>query len=164
MTQIKLSQTKSPTGLLKFFFKIPILAYRSGMGFMMGKRFIYVEHLGRKSNKVRKSVLEIIRYDSKNDVYYVASGYGNKSDWFKNIKHNPSVDIQVGFRKMKANVEFLSVEKTEVEIRDYAKRHPKAITQLAKLIGYRLTGSDEELTMLSKRWPVLAFHPEESEQ
>ena len=153
-------EVKSPKGLLKAFFKLPILAYRSGMGFFMGKRFIYVEHIGRKSGLLRRSVLEVIRYDKENDTFFIASGYGKNSDWFKNIKKTPRVKIQVGMRKATANVRFLSEVSTEEEIKDYARRHPNAIKQLAKLIGYDLTGEEGELVQLSKNWPVLAFYPE----
>jgi deazaflavin-dependent oxidoreductase (nitroreductase family) len=150
-----------PTGLLKVFFKLPILAYRTGMGFFLGKRFIYVEHVGRKSGLTRRSVLEVIRYDKEKDIFYIASGYGTKSDWFKNIKKTPDVKIQVGMRKANTHVEFLSEDRTEEEILDYAHRHPTAIKQLAKLIGYTLTGEQGELKSLSKKWPVLAFYPKE---
>ena len=153
-------QIESPTGLLKAFFKLPVLAYRTGTGFLMGDRFIYIEHIGRKSGEVRRSVLEVIRYDKEKDIYYIASGYGTKSDWYKNIKKTPNVKIQVGFRKTKANIKFLSAERTEEEIRDYARRHPTAIKQLAKLIGYKLTWEEGELSRLSKMWPVIAFHPD----
>lgn len=150
---------EAPTVILKLLFKLPILAYRSGMGFFMGKRFIYVEHVGRISGKIRRSVLEVIRYDDVEDTYFVASGYGRRSDWYKNIQKNSNVKIKVAFRKTNAEVLFLSNERTEEEIRDYAKRHPTAIKQLAKLIGYQLTGKEGELTELSKNWPVLAFTP-----
>ncbi|MCK5346226.1 MAG: nitroreductase family deazaflavin-dependent oxidoreductase, partial [Candidatus Heimdallarchaeota archaeon] len=90
---------------------------------------------------------------------YIASGYGTKSDWFQNIKKTPDVRIQVGMRKANAHVEFLSEDRTEEEILDYARRHPTAIKQLAKLIGYTITGEQGELKSLSKKWPVLAFYP-----
>jgi len=153
-------QVESPKGILKVFFKLPVLAYRTGTGFLLGKRFIYVEHVGRKSGLKRRSVLEVVRYDKDEDIYYIASGYGTKSDWYKNIKATPNVKIQVGFRKSNAKVEFLSEERNEEEIRDYARRHPTAIKQLAKLIGYKLKGEEGELSRLSKLWPVIAFHPE----
>ena len=153
---------EGPKGLLKLFFKLPVLAYRTGTGFFLGNRFIYVEHIGRRSGEVRRSVLEVIRYDKENDIYYIASGYGKNSDWYKNIRKTPDVKIQVGFRKAKAKVEFLSEERTEEEIKDYARRHPTAIKQLAKLIGYQLTWEEGELSRLSKLWPVLSFRPEKS--
>ena len=137
-----------------------MLAYRTGTGFLLGNRFIYVEHVGRKSGLKRRSVLEVVRYDKEEDIYFIVSGYGKKSDWYKNIKATPNVKIQVGFRKSNARCEFLSEERTEEEIRDYARRHPTAIKQLAKLIGYKLTGEEGELSKLSKLWPVIAFHPE----
>jgi len=110
MTYITQDQLRPPKGCLLLGFRLPVWLYRIRLGWMMGKRMIYFEHIGRTSGAKRRSVVEIIRYDQEDDVYYVVSGYGEKSDWFKNITKNPEVFAVVGGRRFHAVTERLSLK------------------------------------------------------
>lgn len=50
---------------------------------------------GRKSGKPRHTLLSYVSVDEKE---YVCSGWGARSDWYKNILADPRVTIQVGNR------------------------------------------------------------------
>jgi deazaflavin-dependent oxidoreductase (nitroreductase family) len=152
-------QIQLPKGLLRLGFKLPVWFYRLRFGWMMGKRFVYVEHIGHKSGKVRRSVLEVIRHDVQNDHYLVASAYGTRSSWYKNIHKNREVFIQVGTRRTKADALFLSVEESQAELLDYAQTHPSAVRFLAQMVGFPAVETDEDLEAFSKLFPIIAFAP-----
>ncbi len=157
MTNISKEQIRRPKGLLLLGFRLPVWLYRFRMGWLMGKRMIYFEHIGRTSGIKRRSIVEIIRYDQENDVYYVVSGYGEKADWFRNIMKTPKVSAQVANRRFNANVERLSQERALEEFQDYAHRNPKMLKFLGNLIGIKLEGTEEELVQLSQILPVITF-------
>ena len=159
MTIISEEQIRRPKGLLLLGFRLPVWLYRFRIGWLMGKRMIYFEHIGRKSGIKRRSIVEIIRYDQEQDIYFVVSGYGEKADWFRNIMKTPRVFAQVAGRRFNANVERLSQERALEEFQDYAHRNPKMFKYLGNLIGIKLEGTEEEVEQLSRILPVIAFKP-----
>lgn len=125
----------------------------------MGKRMLLLEHIGRKSGKKRRAVLEIIRHDPTVGVFYVVSGFGKRSDWIRNVQVNPDVRIYVGSKSIPAIAALLNQERTAAEILDYAERNPKLIKVLAdRLLGYKLDDTKEDLLELASNLHVVRFH------
>ena len=156
---MKQAERKPVTGLKKIFFRMPIYFYRLGLGGLMGKRFLLLNHTGRKSGKARQTVLEVVNYDQAADTYYVASGFGQKSDWYQNILVHPKVDIQVGWRKMRVTAVPLNPESSGAAMVDYARRHPTAAKNLGKIIGYDVSTEAEYRTVGRDLIPFVAFAP-----
>jgi len=147
-----------PKGFSRFLYRLPVLMYRSGLGILMGKRFLLLEHTGRKSGLARRAVLEVIRYDATEDVYYVVSAFGDRADWYRNICKKPVVKIQVGRKWMSAHAEALALDQTQREILDYAKRYPKTFRVLAeRLLGYQVGESEEDLINLAQKFIVVSI-------
>ena len=150
---------KLPRGLSRLLYRLPILLYRAGLGWLLGKRFLLLTHIGRISGLPRQAVLEVIRFDPDNESYYVISGFGEQADWFRNIQLTPAVEIIVGRRCISALAEFLPQEDAEGELLDYARRYPLAACLLPRLLGYRVDGSDEGYRALARRLKIVRFYP-----
>lgn len=150
---------KPPRGLSRLLYRLPILFYRAGLGWLLGKRFLLLTHTGRISGLPRQAVLEVIRFDRDNDSYYVVSGFGEQAAWFRNIQLTPEVEIIVGRRCMGAQAEILPQKDAERELLDYARRYPLAARLLPRLLGYRVDGSDEGYRALTRRLKIVRFHP-----
>ena len=150
-----------PTGWRKRLWRAPIYVYRIGLGPLMGKRFLLLNHVGRKTGKVRQAVVEIDRYDPATNTYIIASGFGEKSDWYRNLRKTPEVVIQVGNKRLKATAELLSPEQSAAEMFRYVSDHPKAARQLAGLIGLEVENPDdpEEWRTVGREFiPFVALH------
>ncbi|HZD55150.1 MAG TPA: nitroreductase family deazaflavin-dependent oxidoreductase, partial [Anaerolineales bacterium] len=80
----KVKELGPPTGLARLALRAPIWIYRLGLGKLLGNRFLELTHIGRKSGLPRHTVLEVVRYDPANGIYYIAVGFGKHSDWYKN--------------------------------------------------------------------------------
>jgi deazaflavin-dependent oxidoreductase (nitroreductase family) len=155
----KLRKPKQPKGLSRLLYRLPIILYRLGLGHLMGGRFLLLEHQGRKTGLVRRAVLEIIRHDPTVGVYYVVSGFSERADWFRNIKRNPDVQIQVGKKAHSAIAVILDGERASAEVLDYAERNPTLIKLLAKsLLGYQLGDEKEDLLEFARHLQVVRFH------
>lgn len=151
----KIKDVHSPRGLERLAWRAPIWFYRLGLGGLMGGRMLLLNHIGRKSGQVRQNVLEVVRHDKQANAYIVASGFGEKADWYKNVMANPKVNIQVGNRRMSAKAERLSVEQATAEMADYNRRHPSALKTLSGIMGYKSDGSDEDVKFLATVIPIL---------
>lgn len=150
-----------PRGWKAFFWRLPIWIYRLKLGFLLGDRFLLLMHKGRKTGLTRYAVVEVIRHDVETHRYIVASGFGERSDWFRNIMRTPEVVIQVGNCRYAAIARRLSPDEGEAELRDYARRHPTALRELSRLIGYEYDGSEESLRRMADQIPVIAFEYQE---
>ena len=157
----KVAPKLPPTGWRKHLWRAPIYLYRIGLGPLMGRKFLLLNHTGRKSGQTRQAVLEIDRYDPETDTYLVASGFGKKSNWYRNLLKTPQATIQVGNRRFKVLAEPLSPEQSAEEMAHYAQNHPKAALQLAGLIGLEVENPDdlEEWRTIGREYiPFVALH------
>ncbi len=148
---------KPPRGLAAIPWRLPIYLYKLHLGWMLGERFLLLTHIGRKSGLPRHAVIEVVHHDPETHTWYVASGFGEKSHWFRNIMKTPQVTIQVGRRKMTAEAHRLSPEEAESILRQYAQKHPIALRELGKIIGLQYDGTPESLRQMAEQIPVVAF-------
>ena len=56
--------SKAPRFLIPIF-KLPLLLYRLHLGWLLGKRFMQLTHVGRHSGKVRRTILAVLRFDAQ---------------------------------------------------------------------------------------------------
>jgi deazaflavin-dependent oxidoreductase (nitroreductase family) len=122
-----------PSGLMRSFLRSPVWIYRMGLGVFMGDGFLMMTHIGRKSGQVRRTVLEIVWRDIDNDSYLVASGWGHKADWLKNIQAKPEVLIEVGKRRCEAKAGLISENEALPYLLSLAKNSPKRFKTVARM-------------------------------
>ena len=148
-----------PQGFKAKLWRLPIWLYRLKLGGLMGHRALLLNHIGRVSGKPRTAMLEVVHYEPKTNTHYVASGFGEKSQWFQNIMKTPDVNIQVGNQKIPVTAERLPIDEAEKIFEIYQQKHPNAIKNLSKLVGYELGDSEEEIRAFMHSIPIIAFHP-----
>ena len=149
-----------PQGFARRLTRFPLWLYRLGLGFLLGNRFLMLTHTGRKSGQPRQTVLEVVRHDALTDSYVVASGWGAKTNWFRNILERPHVSVTVGFRRLEAVAVRLSPRGAEHEFRDYARRHPRAFRALSSaMMRQPSKDTDETCRLLSQSVPVVVLQP-----
>lgn len=149
-----------PRGLARLAFRLPIGLYRLGLGGLLGTRFLLLTHTGRKTGRERKTVLEVVRYDKAKSVFVVAAGFGPKSDWYQNLLARPQVVVQCGRRRWKMNTEFLSPDRAGEELLEYGRRHPLALRELIRMMGFKAGDTPEEIRGVGRMLPMVAFSPQ----
>lgn len=154
-----IKEINPPRGCVRILFRFPILLFRAGLGWAFGDRALMLIHTGRVSGLPRQTVLEVLRYDKEEDTYFIASGWGEKSDWFLNILKDPRVEVAVRRRQFKAVAKRFPIEDAEEEILRYARRYPLPFRQLARFIGYRVEDSEEDIRASAHLLPLFALSP-----
>jgi deazaflavin-dependent oxidoreductase (nitroreductase family) len=133
--------------------RAPIGLYKAGLGSLFGQRMLMLEHIGRTSGTRRYVVLEVFGHPST-DSYLVVSGFGDKSQWYRNLQSNPSARIWMrGRRAVPVQAERLSDHAADVALDDYVERHPKAWRKLKSVVENSLgrpieRGSDLDVMAL----------------
>jgi deazaflavin-dependent oxidoreductase (nitroreductase family) len=149
-----------PSKILRLGLRLPIWLYRAHLGWLLGNRFLLLTHTGRKSGLARQTVVEVVQHDKETDTYYIVSGWGEKADWYQNIRQTPKVSIQVGGRKFQTRAEFIPPEKATGIMLNYAQEHPLAFSELSGLfLGERLKPGSDAPARIAQKMPMVAFHP-----
>ncbi len=124
--------TRLAYGVLRnrWIVRAPVWLYRARLGALFGHRLLMLEHIGRKSGARRYVVLEVVDRPAAHR-YVVASGFGTRAQWFRNVRHDPHVRVFVGgSRPMPAVAHVLSPAEAARALDRYADRHPKAWQRL----------------------------------
>ena len=114
----KIKEVQRPRGLLRWLFRLPIWLFRWHLGWLLMERFLLLTTIGRKSGLPRETVVEVLRHDRVNDTYYVLAGFGERTDWLRNIEKTPGVTISVGRRCFEALAERVSQQEAEEQVLD----------------------------------------------
>lgn len=156
---VKISELKPPRGISRLMYRAPIWLYNLHLGWILGNRALKMTHTGRSSGQPRYVVLEVVKFDPSIQTYYIAAAWGEKSDWVKNIRADPHVQVQVARRHMDMLAEQLSPDQGETVILDYAQRHPSAMKNLARFMGYQLDGSEADFRALGRMLLMFSLAP-----
>ncbi|ARP73745.1 nitroreductase family deazaflavin-dependent oxidoreductase [Streptomyces pluripotens] len=149
-------------GARRAVLRAPIKLYHLGLGGLMGQRMVLLTHTGRKSGQPRQVVLEVVARLPEPGTYLIASGYGERSQWLRNILATPKVEYQVGRRKYRGTAVPLPPEESGRALADYARTHPKLAERLMRSVGHDpRTPADFEALGADRRKgvPLIALRP-----
>ena len=145
----------SAAGLLRvrWLARAPIGLYRARLGFVFGSRLLMLERLGRKSGTRRYVVLEVVARP-RPCTYVVASGFGTRAQWFRNVHANPHVRVYAGgHRPAPATARLLTSDETAAALAAYAAAHPRAWAALKPVfettLGARISDRETSLPMIA---------------
>lgn len=135
--------------------RAPIWLYRARLGGLLGGRLLMLEHLGRKTGVRRRVVLEVIDHPTA-DSYVVASGFGDRAQWFRNITADPRVRVYAGSRRpAPASARVLDQSEADRALGAYIERHPRSWEQfsavLEQTLGQPVTATNTPLPLVELR-------------
>ncbi len=139
----------------RWLMRVPIWLYRARLGFLLGSRMLMLEHTGRRTGARRRVVLEVIDRPAPG-TYLVVSGFGERSQWFRNVLAHPAVRISVGVRTaLPAEGRRLTTAEADAALTGYAARHPRAWQTfrptLENTLGAPITTHDTRLPIVALR-------------
>ncbi len=136
---------------VRWVVRAPIWLYGKGLGFLLGNRLLLLEHRGRRSGELRYVVLEVVDRPSV-DTYVIVSGFGEKSQWCRNVLADPRVRVTVGWRRTSPAVaELLSDDAAQTVLDRYAERHPRAWKHLLRALEETSNTTQLRLPMFTVR-------------
>lgn len=147
-----------PGPIFKWLFKVPILYYKLGLGWMVGRMFLILTTTGRKSGKPRRTPLEY-SYDPATDTYIIMAGWGGKTDWFRNASANPQVEVWVGRRKFKARAERMTDSQAAAWLAEIIRLNPASKPIWERWGGEPITDSPEVLQRVAQKFPAFRLEP-----
>lgn len=125
--------------------RAPIPLLRNGFGWLLGPRFLLLEHVGRRTGLPRHVVLEVI--DRSAGLWYVVSAHGERAQWLRNIRAHSRVRVWwLRLRAAPADATVLDRIAARQVFDCYVSRNPRLARVLARLTTGAASGlADREL-------------------
>lgn len=134
----------------------PLWLYRRDLGFLLGKRFLYLAHQGRLSGLRHETVLEVVRLDHETGEAIVIAVWGNRADWVRNIRAGRALEIRIGhLRFAEPEHRFLPPDECREALRDYRDAYPMGWQLLTRLFPVPRDPMKDDLGPLR----AIAFRP-----
>ena len=135
--------------------RLPLLVYRLRLGRLLGHRFLVVVHRGRRTGTLYRTVVEVVRWDPARREAVVASGWGERASWLRNLRAEPAAEVWIADERFVPEQRLLELDERVEVLRDYERRHPRAARIIAQLLGFG--GGDDALAAAAERLPMVAF-------
>jgi len=139
--------------LVKKLYRLPILLYRLGLGFLIGKYILILSTTGRKTGKIHRTPVEYYQCEGR---IFVMSGFGERPDWYKNLQANPQAGLNIKGQRLcvKARKPQKAAEWDGVFafLKASPVSHFSEPARVNELYDLGIRGA-------IKKWPVMTFDP-----
>jgi len=140
--------------------RLPGRLYDWHLGWLLGHRFLRLTHVGRRSGRRYRTVLEVVGPAEPGEVVVVA-GFGRSADWFRNISALPPIEVAIGRQRFRPVARVLPAEEAAAVLADYERRNrlagPVVRRVLGWLVGWEYDGSAAARARLVQELPFVAF-------
>ncbi len=81
---------RTPGRLALAVFRTPLWLYRRGWGWLLGRTFLMLVHVGRTTGQPHDMVAMILTDDRDSGEVVIFSGWGPDVDWLSNLRAGPA--------------------------------------------------------------------------
>jgi deazaflavin-dependent oxidoreductase (nitroreductase family) len=121
----------------------PKIAYRLGLGPLIGRVVLLLTTTGRKTGLERVTPLQ---YELIDGDYYIGAALGLKADWVRNLIADPHVQLRVKNKSYTGKAEVIADVGKIVDYIEYRlKQRPRMVGMILRLDGVSTRPSLEEL-------------------
>jgi deazaflavin-dependent oxidoreductase (nitroreductase family) len=150
---------RQPGRLALAVFRLPLPLYRRRWGWLLGHTFLVVTHAGRKTGKPHAAAAMTLTYDPGAREAVVCSAWGQNTDWIRNIRARPALQIQIGRESFTPEQRFLSNDESFAVAVEFRSRHPWRLRFIAWILGWGDLRSDTVLKDFVRSRPFVSFRP-----
>lgn len=148
---------------LRCLLRVPVHLYRWKCGWLFGRRFLLLIHIGRRTGLRRYTVLEVIEYRQEGPQAVVMSAFGPDANWLRNIEATRGAEVIIGSRRFPAAHRILEQEEAVRVLGDYERRNrliaPLIRQVLSRLLGWDYDGCEAHRRRLATQLPIITFRP-----
>ena len=154
--------TVVPSALIRVN-RVANVLYDRGLGWLLGHRILRLTHVGRRSRRRYRTVLEVVGRDPSRSEFFVISGFGACSDWLRNLEAGGTASVEFGRRSFPTDHRELNHAEAYAVVAGYERRHrlitPVVRWALSWLLGWRYHGTEAERRQLVAQLPVVGLRP-----
>lgn len=150
---------RQPGRLALAAMRLPRPLYHRGWGRFLRRTFLLIAHQGRKSGRRRETVAMALSYDPDTREVVVCSAWGPDTEWIRNLRAHPALEIQIGRDRYVPEQRFLSEDEAVAAGLEFRRRHPRRSRLLAAILGWGSLSSEASVRDFVSTRPFVAFRP-----
>jgi deazaflavin-dependent oxidoreductase (nitroreductase family) len=150
---------RQPGRVALLFMRLPRPLYHHGWGRVLGHTFLLITHQGRRTGKRRETVAMTLAYDPETRRSVVCSAWGPNTEWMRNLRAYPALQIQIGSETFVPQQRFLSEDEAVAAAIAFRDRHPWRLRLFATILDWGDLGSEAAVRELVRSRPFIAFAP-----
>lgn len=155
--RLRKGNEKAPSFMVPLF-KLPVVLYRFHLGWVLGRRFMQLTHIGRLTGKVRRTILAVLKFDERTKEIFAVSAWKG-SDWYYNIQASPALQVESGLDRYIPEQRTLSAEEITTAFMEYRKQHPVFSRIVCRIPGWKWDSTYEEFLALAQTLRGVSFKP-----
>lgn len=157
-----------PSKVMTLFLRLPRYLYKGPIADLLAWRSVLkLTTTGRKSGQPRSTCVSFLPLIENGEKHYIIfSGWGVTSNWYRNLRANPEVTIQIGRQRIDAAAEPVQSPARRRELMQKMQRQsnfagpPKFLRPLLRLTG--MFDYDNEIRMAvehAEELPIIDLVP-----
>jgi deazaflavin-dependent oxidoreductase (nitroreductase family) len=150
---------RQPGRLALAFMRMPRPLYHHGLGWLLGHTFLLITHQGRKTGRRRETVAMALTYDPQTREVIVCSAWGPKTEWIRNLRAHPALQIQIGRENYVPEQRLLSEDEAVAAAIAFRDEHRWRLRLIATILGWGDLSTEQAMRDLVRNRPFVAFHP-----
>jgi deazaflavin-dependent oxidoreductase (nitroreductase family) len=141
----------------------PAHLYDWHAGWLLGRRFLRLTHVGRRTGRHYQTMLEVIGENRTSREVIVIAGLGRSAQWYRNLQAHDAIEVAIGRERFTPLHRELSESEATSVLAAYERRNrpisPIIQRALSWLVGWRYDGTDAARRRLATELPVIALRP-----
>ena len=149
--------------MTRWLLRAPASLYGWNVGGLLGHRFLRLTHVGRRSGRHYRTVLEVIGAGPSPGEVIVVAGIGGSAGWYRNVQAGPAIEVAIGRDRFPQVYRTLGSVEACAVLADYERYNrwaaPVIRRVLTWLVGWDYDDSTDARQRLARELPVVAFRP-----
>jgi deazaflavin-dependent oxidoreductase (nitroreductase family) len=150
---------RQPGRLALAAMRVPRPLYHRGWGWMLDHTFLLIAHQGQKTGKRRDTVAMALAYDPGTREAVVFSAWGPNTEWMRNLRAHPALQIQIGRESYVPEQRFLSEDESVAVVDEFRRRHPWRVRLFAAILGWGDLSAETAVREFVRGRPFVSFRP-----
>jgi hypothetical protein len=101
----------------------------------------------------------VLRYDRQTHEAVICSVWGPDTDWIRNIRVRPALQVQIGRQSFTPQQRFLSEDESLAVVAEFRRAHPGRLHLLASVLGWGDLRSNAVARDFVSTRPFVSFRP-----
>jgi len=154
---------RRPGPLARRLLQTPALLYEWHVGWLLGRRFLRLTHVGRRTGRTHWTMLEVIKENRAEHELIVIAGLGRTAQWYRNLQAHEALEVAIARDRFVPIHRELSSREAETALADYERRNrylaPLIHRVLSWLVGWRYDGTPPARQRLLAELPMIGLRP-----
>ncbi len=160
------NKSRKPGPTLAKLLRAPARLYDWHVGWILGRRFLRLTHVGRRSGRQYHTMLEVIGENQTPREVIVIAGLGRSAQWYRNLLAHEAIEVAIDRQRYAPIHRQLSESEAVLVLAEYERRN-RLIASIVRrilswLVGWRYDGTETARRRLASELPVIGLRPANS--